>query len=617
MPLNQKEIMKSPKLKQIGKTAGILLIGLFLGWLFFGGSTAEEATDIDQHVEETHTDEEGNIVYTCSMHPQIRQNEPGNCPICGMELIPVDQAEEQQETVFTMTEAAVKLAEIQTSTVEQRIPELEVRLPGRVAADERRVSSITAQFPGRIEELYVDFTGTYVEKGEKLATIYSPELISAQRELLEAARNKQANPGLYESTRRKLRLWGLPESEIQRIESSGDITDALPIVATRSGYVTQKNVDAKDYVDEGTVMYKVADFSMLWVLFDAYEIDIGAIEEGDSVDFTVRSYPGKTFEAEITYVDPFIDPESRTVRVRAEVENPDGQLKPDMLARGTVSGTLNEGEKLMVPQSAVMWTGKRSIVFVEQQSSEVPSFEPRLVTLGQRAGDYYIIEQGLEEGEEVVTNGNFKLDSAAQLADNLSMMNREPGSGVNRAGHDHSDTDVGSEQEIQEAEDHSEHIDNRAEVSGSNDKAPQEFRDQLKRAIEGYLYLKDALVNADPDEASQQAEGFLDQLKEIDISLLEGDSQNRWSELLAKLNKEATQIAGQIDLDAQRKAFFPLSETLVESVQEFGIDGVLYYQYCPMAFGDEGAYWLSEQEEISNPYLGEEMPNCGEIIEEV
>jgi Cu(I)/Ag(I) efflux system membrane fusion protein len=414
-----------------------------------------------------------------------------------------------------------------------------------------------------------------------------------------------------------LRPWGLAESEIKRIESSGEVRDAIPIVSTRSGYVTQKNVDAKDYVNEGTVMYKVADFSTLWVLFDAYELDIGAIDQGDSVDFTVRSYPGKTFEAEITYIDPFIDPQSRTARVRAEVENPGGQLKPDMLARGTVTGTSDEGEKLMVPSSAVMWTGKRSIVFVRQPNSEVPSFEPRLVTLGQRAGDYYVIEEGLEEGEQVVTNGNFKLDSAAQLADNLSMMNREPGSGANRAGHDHGDTDVGIEREIEQEEDHSEHIDSRTEVSGTNDEAPPEFRDQLKRVIEKYLSLKDALVDSDPDEASQQAEGLLDQLKLVDGSLLNAGSQDRWSALIENINDKASLIADNNELNNQRGAFFSLSEALVESVQEFSIDGVLYYQYCPMAFGEEGAYWLSDEEEINNPYLGEEMPNCGEIIEEI
>lgn len=436
-------IMNSLNIKHAAKIAGILLTGIFLGWLFFGGTGGEQATDMDQHIEETHTDKEGNIVYTCSMHPQIRQNEPGDCPICGMELIPAGKEEGRKEegggedSLLTMTEAAVKLAEIQTTPVESRVPEFEVRMPGRLAADERRVSSITARFSGRIDELYVDFTGTYVEQGEKLADIYSPELISAQRELLEAAGNKEADPVMYESARRKLRLLGLPDSEVQRIEANGEVMDQIPIVATQSGYVTQKNVDVKDYINEGTVMYKVADLSRLWVLFDAYETDIGAVEKGHSVNFTVRSHPGKKFEAKVAYVDPFIDPEKRTARVRAEVQNDDGSLKPDMLATGTLSGSAGEREELIVPRSAVMWTGKRSLVFVRQAGSEVPAFEPRLVTLGQRAGDYYIIEEGLEEGEQVVVHGNFKLDSAAQLADKLSMMNREPGSGANRGAHDH------------------------------------------------------------------------------------------------------------------------------------------------------------------------------------
>lgn len=605
----------SLNIKQVGKIVGLLLIGILLGWFLFGGSGGEVATDMDQHIEETHTDEEGNVVYTCSMHPQIRQNEPGNCPICGMELIPVDEAEEQDEATFTMTEAAVKLADIQTTRVERRTPEFETRLPGRVAADERRVSSITAQFSGRIDELYVDFTGTYVEKGEKLAAIYSPELISAQRELLEAAKNKETDPVMYESAKRKLRLWGLPESEIQRIELSGEVTDQIPIVATQSGYVTQKNVDVKDYIDEGTVMYKVADLSRLWVLFDAYETDISAIDHGDSVNFTVRSHPGKNFEAEITYVDPFIDPETRTARVRGEVENSDGILKPHMLARGTVSGTADEGEKLMVPRSAVMWTGKRSIVFVKQSEREVPTFEPRLVTLGQRAGNYYVIEEGVEEGEHVVTHGNFKLDSAAQLADKLSMMNREPGSGANNDVHDHGEVDI--KKENISLDEHSEHTDNRSEITNSSSDVSDTFQKQLKSAVEKYLDLKDALVDSKAEQASDAAAQLISELENVDNSLLNSGAQDHWMEQLNGIKEQAESIADETQIESQRKSFFALSELLVESVREFGIDGVIYYQYCPMAFDGEGAYWLSEDEEIRNPYLGEEMLECGEVIQEI
>ncbi len=595
--------MKTLDMMQISKILGLLLIGVFLGWLFFGGSAGDEISDMDQHIEETHTDEEGNIVYTCSMHPQIRRNEPGNCPICGMELIPVGEADEQDEATFTMTEAAVKLAAIQTTSVERRRPEVEVRLPGRVATDERLVSSITAQFSGRIDELYVDFTGTYVQKGEKLAAIYSPELISAQRELLEAAKNKETYPGLYESTLRKLRLWGLPESQIQRIEASGEVTDLIPIVAKQSGYVTQKNVDVKDYVDEGTVMYKVADLSRLWVLFDAYETDFGAIDTGDTVDFTVRSHPGKIFNARITYIDPFINPETRTARVRAEVENSEGTLKPDMLARGTVNGTIGNDEALMVPRSAVMWTGKRSIVFVKQTEREVPTFEPRLVTLGQRAGDYYVIEEGVEEGEQVVTHGNFKLDSAAQLADKLSMMNREPGSGVNRGAHDHGIKEINPPGEIKNTE---------------KDTTDHQHTEHLSNLIESYLDIKNALV----EDRFEEAKTHLQILREEVMQNSEMNNHSEHSEMHAEHHAAMVQAVEEAFIadnqDRFRQAFAKISDNLILAVQNqnYG-EETLYLHYCPMANSGKGAQWMSQNDHIENPYMGQKMPGCGETKKEL
>lgn len=598
--------MKNLDIKQIGKIAGILLAGILLGWLFFGGSAGEKATDMEQHIEETHTDEEGNVVYTCSMHPQIRSNEPGNCPICGMELIPVDQAEEQGETTFTMTEAAVKLADIQTTRVERRTPEFETHLPGRIAADERRVSSITAQFSGRIEELYVNFTGTYVENGEKLAAIYSPELISAQRELLEAAKNKETDPGMYESTKRKLRLWGLPESEIERIETSGEVTDHIPIVATQSGYVTQKNIDLEDYVDEGTVMYKVADLSRLWVLFDAYETDIGAIDQGDSVAFTVRSHPGKVFEAEITYVDPFINPETRTARVRAEVDNSNGILKPDMLAKGTVRGTADNGEELMVPRSAVMWTGKRSIVFVKQTDRDVPTFEPRLVTLGHRAGDNYVIEEGVEEGEQVVTHGNFKLDSAAQLADKLSMMNREPGSGSggmpNMPGMD-----------MEMEDDSQQELSSKSDSGIDKEQVPNAFKKQLNKLADHYLVIKETLTEDELENASSEVQHLQEALSDIDMNLIDDEKQMEvWMTRQKALEKHIEALDESEDLAGFRDRFALLSGAMAETFSIFGIDRTLYVQFCPMASNQEGGYWLSEEKEIINPYMEESMRDCGE-----
>ncbi|MGK7370117.1 MAG: efflux RND transporter periplasmic adaptor subunit, partial [Candidatus Halalkalibacterium sp. M3_1C_030] len=234
--------------QQTAKVAGILLIGLFLGWLFFGGSSDQPAS-VNEHVQEAHTDEQGNIVYTCSMHPNVRESEPGNCPICGMELIQVNSgssADEENPYELTMTPAAMKLAEVQTTRVIRDVAVSIIRMPGKVVVDERRISNVTAHFPGRIKELYVDFTGERVKKGQRLASIYSPQLLTAQRELLETAKHKEQNPSLYEATRRKLKLWELPEEEINRIENSGEVMTEIDIVSPAEGYVLNRNISTED-----------------------------------------------------------------------------------------------------------------------------------------------------------------------------------------------------------------------------------------------------------------------------------------------------------------------------------------------------------------------------------
>ncbi|MDZ7720063.1 MAG: efflux RND transporter periplasmic adaptor subunit [Balneolaceae bacterium] len=352
--------------KNILLYAGLLVLGLFLGYLFFGGTRSNQSTD--EHIEEAHTDEQGNIVYTCSMHPQVRQNEPGNCPICGMELIPAgddsDQAADNPYTL-TMTEASMKLAEIQTTPVVRDRAVSTFTLPGKVTENQNNVSNITAHFPGRIRNLYVDYEGTFVSKGERLASIYSPELIAAQQELLETVKYKNQNPRLYEASRRKLILWEFPESTINEIEESGEIMNELDFYSPVSGYVTQLEVSREDHIMEGDVMYRIVDLSSVWVDFQAFESNISAIEEGDQVRFTVEALPGESFESTVIYVDPFLDDNSRTATIRARVDNPNNRLKPGMLATAEVQSGLSSEPHLLVPRSAVMWTGKRSIVYVQ------------------------------------------------------------------------------------------------------------------------------------------------------------------------------------------------------------------------------------------------------------
>jgi Cu(I)/Ag(I) efflux system membrane fusion protein len=193
------------------------------------------------------------------------------------------------------------------------------------------------------------------------------------------------------------------------------------------GYVIEKNIDVGDHITMGGIMYKMADLSRLWVMFQAYENDLAGLEKGDNVEFTVGAYPGETFNARITFIDPVVDAIKRTVSVRAEVANPNNRLKPEMLAEGVISSTLDKGtDQLLVPKSAVLWTGERSVVYVKKPNTEQPTFEFRQVVLGPRVGDQYVVKSGLESGEEVVTNGNFKIDSAAQLAGKASMMNQNP-----------------------------------------------------------------------------------------------------------------------------------------------------------------------------------------------
>ncbi len=404
-----------------------LLLGLLLGWIFFGGSGNTNSADNASDTEQSENKAE---VYTCSMHPQIRQDHPGNCPICGMHLIPAENSTDMDmgDNVFQMSEEAMKLAEVETYTAEKTTPERTLYLNGKIKADERLISSQNAHIPGRIEQLYVSFTGEAVHKGQKLLRIYSPELITAQEELFEALKYAKTNPALLEAARNKLRLWKLRDSQIEAIEKSGKVKDEFDIKSDFNGVITDRLVSVGDYVHEGMPLYTVEDLRHVWVMFEAYESDLPWIKLGDKVMFTNRSIPGKDFTAKVTFIDPVLDPMNRVAYVRAELNNPGYLLKPDMFVDGIITAKLPfDAAQIIIPKSAVLWTGKRSIVYVYKPDMERPTFELRELTLGPDAGDFYIIIDGLTAGEEVVSRGEFKIDAAAQLAGKKSMMNPEGG----------------------------------------------------------------------------------------------------------------------------------------------------------------------------------------------
>jgi Cu(I)/Ag(I) efflux system membrane fusion protein len=242
--------------------------------------------------------------------------------------------------------------------------------------------------------------------------------------MLEAVRTKQSQPEIYEAAKEKLRQWKLTEEQINTIENSGVVKNVLEAASSTSGIVTAIRVKNGDHIAEGTVLYDVADLSGLWVMFDAYESDLGFLNKGDKLTFTIQALPGVNFTENIVFIDPVIDPVTRVAKVRVEVNNKTGRLKPEMFATGTVLSNLSGYHNdVVIPRSAVLWTGKRSIVYVKQPGTE-PVFKLREIELGPMLGDKYIVINGLTEDEEIVTQGTFSVDAAAQLEGKPSMMNQ-------------------------------------------------------------------------------------------------------------------------------------------------------------------------------------------------
>ncbi|MBA7619893.1 hypothetical protein ES703_27235 [subsurface metagenome] len=428
--------------------------------------------------------------WTCSMHPEIIRDKPGKCPKCGMDLIPMpgDAVGGVGPRELVVSEEAAKLMEIETSIVERKFVSAEIRMVGKIDYDETRLKNITAWVPGRIDRLYVDFTGITVNKGDHMVYLYSPELLSAQAELLQAVKAVQnIKPesselitrsilATLEAVREKLRLLGLTKKQIEDIEKIGQPVDHITIYAPMGGVVIEKHATEGVYVTTGTKIYTIADLSQLWVKLDAYESDMVWINYGQEVEFTVEAYPGEVFKGRISFIDPALNPKTRTTKLRVNVDNPEGKLKPQMFVRAVVRAKVAQGGMVMAPEMAGKWicpmhpdvvktqagscdicgmdlvtteslgyvkadtpkeaplvipasapliTGKRAVVYVQLPDKERPTYEGREIVLGPRAGDYYIVESGLTEGEVVVTNGNFKIDSALQIQAKPSMMSEK------------------------------------------------------------------------------------------------------------------------------------------------------------------------------------------------
>ncbi|MEA1785472.1 efflux RND transporter periplasmic adaptor subunit [Arenibacter sp. GZD96] len=589
----------SNEIKKISVIAGLtLVLGLFLGWIFFGGSNASK--------NETHlhtTEIGGESIWTCSMHPQIRKSEAGSCPICGMDLIPIsnESENEQDPMAISMSPAAMKMANVSTAVVSSLQPVKELRLNGKVQADERSVFSQVTHIPGRIERLMVNFTGEYITKGQVIASLYSPDVVIAQEELFETQKLQATQPQLFNAAKEKLRNWKLSERQIEQLLVSGQAKEEFSVYADVSGYVTEKKVNLGDYVSRGMPIYEVANLSTVWVLFDIYESDLVWIKKGDKINFTVQSLPGETFQGAIDFLDPVINASTRVVQARVQVPNKDLKLKPEMFASGTLASTRSvaSNNAIIVPKTAVMWTGKRSVVYVKQFTSTGISFRMREVTLGASLGDGFIIESGLKEGDEIAINGTFSIDAAAQLAGKPSMMN--PEGGATMTGHDHG----GINEQIP--------VNHKKEMAVSAD-----AKKAMEPLFEAYLTMKDALTNDQMKDAKKAGTTLLQILNTIDARLFQGASHEVWMRFSNDLSKTLTHVQHFSTIEELRNVFQHTSNLMIELSQTVNpLSKTLYVQHCPMADSNKGANWLSLSDEIKNPYFGKAMATCGEITNQI
>ena len=321
--------------------------------------TAEDTTSKEEKVE----------VWTCPMHPQIRLPKPGNCPICGMELVPAGESSGggSDSAVLRMSPAAAELAEIQTGAVQQRYVTKNIRMTGKVTYDEQRLETISAWVPGRLDKLFVDFTGTKVQKGDHMVYMYSPKVMTAQKELLQAIETvkdlkdsssetmlKTAKQTV-DAAREKLRLWGLTKEQVNEIEKRGTPSDHITINAPRSGTVIMKKANEGDYVKTGSDIYHIADLSRVWVMFDAYESDLQWLKYGQPVTFEVEAYPGRKFKGRISFIEPFMTEKTRTVKVRVNAANPEKLLKPGMFVHAKVKAKTAAGGLVVDPAIEDKW----------------------------------------------------------------------------------------------------------------------------------------------------------------------------------------------------------------------------------------------------------------------
>lgn len=386
-------------------------------------------------------------MYQCPMHLQIIMDYEGDCPICGMKLVPMEGDAPAKEAgaaleghvTVTIDHERQQLIGLKTTPVLEGPISGEFRTTARVAMDETRVRKINVKVEGFVEKLFVDFVGKPVAKGQPLFSLYSPEFVSAQREYLLALKTQKALAGgaltasgadLLEAARRRLTLWDVPREVLDQLERTGEVQRALTLRSPISGVVTVKNVVEGARISPSDMPLEITDLGQVWVLADVYETELARAKVGLGATLSLPSHPGRTFRGRVAFVDPMLDPQTRTAKVRLEFPNPKGDLRPELYGEVVLKGPSHKG--LLVPLDAVLDAGTQKVVFIALGNGK---FEPREVTTGTSVGEQIEILTGVQSGDEVVTRANFLVDSESRMKAALAHLGQK--SPAAPSGHQH------------------------------------------------------------------------------------------------------------------------------------------------------------------------------------
>lgn len=605
----------------------LVMFGFWLGSLKSSEVKNENVASSDIVKEE---------IWTCSMHPQIKLPKQGKCPICFMDLIPLEGSSqnEEGERVLKMSKAAMKLAEVETRLVERKAASVRVNLVGKVVVDTTRISDIPLLVDGEIRRLFVNYIGIPVKAGDHLAELYSPDVYVAGKDLLAAVNNKVSNVDFIRSAVTKLKLLGVPQDYIDHIQKERIVQETYILKSPFDGYVENLIGYQGMWVKKGQMLCRVVDMSSLWVNLDAYESDLSWIRYGQNVVIRTEALLGQTFDGTVSYIPPRLDDQSRTVKVRINVDNKRNLLKPGMfvsaelMAKVKASGQavrynlmgkwispmhpeivkdkpgncdvcgmklvkaeelgLGKEEEyenpLLVPSSAVLITGKRAVVYIKKEDLS-PTFEGREVELGPKVGMHYVVLSGVKEGERVVVKGNFKIDSALQILAKPSMMSMPN-------------------------EESSLHSSSSKTLLLNN-----VFNKEIVTGLLGiYMKIHDKLVRDEFVGLNEMSREMLASL-ELQSNGSLAESELKLLEKVRSLLKPKLESMNQRKhIKSYREEYKTLSNTMLELVRHLGHQSsVLYLMHCPMA----DASWLQVTDLVANPYYGSSMLRCGELKQEL